>query len=410
MDGPYDPTTINHMPDPSLNPFVWTDAVALPDAVSRQPFTSKLALDLKGGTHVALFGPRGTGKTSFLLELEGELAKEQSEDAPPWSMIRIDLRAAISIPAFIGAVSTALKQHPERQLRRRAASAFRNVEKELGVNLGVVKAGVKSGARESLNEEMILQAQLAALPKLSERLVIAFDEFQRLASCPGEPLSQIRTALMGPANAGHVSLVLTGSLREKLRLMLKTDTEPIWDQTLERELPELDAAAFIDYLQLRFEASGKPIADEAVEHLADLGGHHPKRTQQIAFQTWDSADANASIDRDMVDAAYEDLVRSEDKVGNVVDQLMSGDEAQVNEAKTLYLLGGGGNTGSRQTAQRYGMNDEGAVSRALERLKARGIVSDSGATGKRWRVVDPLLAEWLRRNDPLSPSASTGLS
>ena len=32
---------------------------------------------------------------------------------------------------------------------------------------------------------------------------------------------------MGPASAGHVSLLLTGSLREKLKLMLKTDTAPI---------------------------------------------------------------------------------------------------------------------------------------------------------------------------------------
>lgn len=385
-------------PHPSLNPFIWSDAVAAQDAVSRQPFTQQTALHLKAGTHVALFGPRGTGKSSFLLQLAQELAAEQAPDAPKWSMITIDLRTAISLPAFIGAVTEALRDHPDKGLRRRARSALRDVEKELGINLGVIKAGVKSTGRHESNDAVILQTQLAAIPKLADRIVIACDEFQRLNSCPGEPLSQIRAALMGPVHAGHVSLLLTGSLREKLKLMLKTDTEPIWDQTLEQQLPDLDLADFIDYLQLRFAASAKPITDAAVEHLVELGGHHPKRTQQIAWHAWDQALPAETIEGDGVNDAYEYLVRSEDKVAQIIDQLLSGEEPEVNEAKALFLLGGGGSTGSRIAAQRYGLTDESATTRALARLRKRGIVAEvSGA----WRVVDPLLAEWLRRNDPL---------
>lgn len=56
-------------------------------------------------------------------------------------------------------------------------------------------------------------------------------EFQRLNGCPGEPLSIIRSALTEAESGGTISLLLTGSLREKLELMLHTDTEPIWDQT-----------------------------------------------------------------------------------------------------------------------------------------------------------------------------------
>jgi hypothetical protein len=390
------------MPQPALNPFIWSDAVMAQEAVSRQPFTQEVGLHLKAGTHVTLFGPRGTGKSSFLLQLAQELAQEHGPDAPAWSMITVDLRTAISLPAFIAAVSEALRTHPDRNLRRRGRAALRDVEKELGINLGVIKAGVRSSGRRETNHEVILQTQLAAIPKLAERVVIAFDEFQRLNSCPGEPLSQIRTALMGAQNAGHVSLLLTGSLREKLKLMLKTDTEPIWDQTLERQLPDLDAGEFIDYLQFRFEASGKPITDAAVEHLVELGGHHPKRTQQVAWHTWDQGPPGETIDLDGVNAAYEGLVESEDKVAQPVDQLLSGEASEINEAKALFLLGGGASTGSRNAAQQYGLTDESATSRALGRLEKRGIVVRIGSG---WRVVDPLLAEWLRRNDPLGLSS-----
>jgi energy-coupling factor transporter ATP-binding protein EcfA2 len=386
------------MPYPALNPFVWSDAVLADDAVSRQPFTERIALNMKSGTHVALFGPRGTGKSSFLLQLSQEVAREHGPDAPPWSMITIDLRTAISLPAFVAAVSKALREHPDKRLRRRGIDALRDVEKELGVNLGLVKAGVKSSGKRETNDGVILEAQLAQIAKLSERIVIAFDEFQRLNSCPGEPLSHIRTALMGPANAGHVSLLLTGSLREKLQLMLKTDTEPIWDQALERELPDLDGPAFIDYLQFRFDSSGKPIEDTAIEHLVELGGHHPKRTQQIAWHTWDQALPDEEIEVDAVNAAYENLIESEDKVAGAVDQLLSGDESEVNEAKALFLIGAGASPGSRLDAHRYGLANESTTARALKRSKARGLVREVGGN---WRITDPLLAEWLRRNDPL---------
>jgi len=383
----------------NLNPFTWTDALRSSDAVSRAPFTGTLALTLKAGTHASLFGPRGTGKSSFLLELEEELAKTHGTEAPPWSMITIDLRRAISLPAFISAVADALRAHPDKALRRRASNAFRDVEKEFGINLGVVKAGVKKGSRrgDEVNEDVILHAQLAALPKLSDRLVIAFDEFQRLYHCPGEPLSQIRSALMGPANAGRVSLVLTGSLREKLKLMLKTDTEPIWNQAQEMELPDLPFGEFVEYLQLRFEASRKSISDEAVEHLVELGGNHPKRTQQLAWNVWEQAPPGETIDVDSVDAAYEKLLSSEEQVAQVVDALLAGDENEVNQARVLFMLGAGESIGSRIRARKYGLADESAALRAADRLTRRGVIAGSGTDD--YRVVDPLLAEWLRRSD-----------
>jgi hypothetical protein len=381
----------------ALNPFTWTDVVQSDNAVPRQAFTERVALTLKGGTHVSLFGPRGTGKSSFLLEEVEELARDHGPDAPPWSMIIIDLRTAISIPAFVGVISAALGSHPDNRLRRRATNAFRDLEKEIGINLGVFKAGVRTRGTD-LNDEVILRSQLAALPKVSERLVIAFDEFQRLNNCPGEPLSQIRSALMGPEHAGHVSLLFTGSLRERLQLMLKTDTEPIWDQAHDMDLPDLPFDEFVAYIEFRFESSGRPIRDEAAEHLVRLGSNHPKRTQQLAWNVWEAADDGETIDVDLVDETYEELVSSEDQVAQVVDKLLGGDDAEVNEARALFLIGSGESPGSRKTAKTYGLTDESAAIRAVDRLRSRGLVTRGNGDH---RIVDPLLAEWLRRNSPI---------
>jgi energy-coupling factor transporter ATP-binding protein EcfA2 len=382
-----------------LNPFVWSDAVDPADAVSRGEFTSSAAATLKAGTHIALFGPRGTGKTTFIGQLAAELAVDHSDDAPPWELIRIDLRRVISPAAFIGAVIDAARTHTS--LARRALSEFRRLEREIGINLGVVKAGARLRGVQ-INDTEILHAQLSALSRLSPRLVIAFDEFQRLAHCPGEPLSIIRSALMGPGRAGHVTLLLTGSLRDKLRLMLHTSTEPIWDQTYDLELPDLDPAELADYLELRFAASGKPASSGAIEHLLTLTDCHPKRTQHVAFHVWEAAPDGATVDAPTVQTAFDALLasgRDNTDFAQIIDTLLSGDDTDVNDAKALFLLVGGASPGSEKDARRYGLPDNRATTRALERLRDRGYVT---RTGRQWRIVDPLLAAWLQTQDPLS--------
>jgi AAA domain len=383
-----------------LNPFVWENAIE--DGVSRGTFARETTLQLKSGTHIALFGPRGTGKTSFTLQLRGELGLDHEPDAPPWQMLRIDLRRAISLPAFIGAVRTALDRHPDGRLRRQAGDAWRRLEKNIGINLGVVAAGVRSGGRGALNEAEILHDQLLALTQASERLVVVFDEFQRLNSCPGEPLSIIRSALMEPETGGTVSLLLTGSLREKLELMLHTDTEPIWDQTHDVDLPPIEAAPFAAYLEHRFEATAKPIEERAVDLLVELTEGHPKRTQHLAWQTWESADEGERIVEGAVQAAFDRLLSTRSHstdFGAIVDGLLAGEDSEGNGAKALFLIASGASPGSRTAPPRYGLSGPDTAKRALERLRARGVVEGSGS---QWRIVDPLFAEWLRRNDPLA--------
>lgn len=388
-----------------LNPFTWENAIA--DGVSRAPFTEEVARILKGGTHTALFGPRGTGKTSFTLELRSELAKEHEEDAPSWEMIRVDLRRVISLAAFIGAVSGALSSHPEKQIRRRAKTGISNLEKTMKLNLGVVQAGVRTTGKQAANEAEVLHQQLEILPTLSDRIVVVFDEFQRLNRCPGDPLSIIRSALLAPELAGKVSLLLTGSLRERMELMLHTDTEPIWDQTHDIELPALDSSEFLDYLEHRFAATRRPIEERPLEALFDLADGHPKRTQHLAWQTWQDAQEDRVIDADAVNQAFETLLSSNSHSTNfssIINTMLDGEESDLNNARALFLIGAGESPTSRSAPPKYGLSGATTAKRALERLRERGIVSGDGPT---WRVVDPFFAEWLRRQDPVSALTRT---
>ncbi len=383
----------------NLNPFLWTGPIN--DGVPRSQFAEKTALTLKSGTHIALFGARGLGKTSFVKNLDSELIKEHGDDAPPWDMIYIDLRRAISLPAFIGAIADAANNHPNRQIRRKAAGLFRGVEKELGVNIGVVKAGIKSGANSQTTESEVLHAQLKALSQLSERIVIVFDEFQRLSNCPGEPLGIIRSALMGPTNTGKVSLLFTGSMREKLKLMLHTSADPIWDQTYDSDLPDISYESFMEYIEQRLEASGYKIDEKALEYIFTITKGHPKRTQQLVWYVWEECYDKKHISIDDIAYVFEvKLMAGKDNNDfyNLMESLLSGTDADTNEARALFLVASGSNTGSKISARQYGLPDESSTKRALERLQKKGHVQ---LVGNQWRITDPFMEEWLKRDNPL---------
>jgi hypothetical protein len=156
------------------------------------------------------------------------------------------------------------------------------MEKEIGFDIRVVKGSVKRSGVTPEQDGEALRAQLASLARLSKHLVIVFDEFQMLRHCPNRPLSIIRSALIS-AGASHVSLLMTGSIRNALRMMVENSEEPLFGEAYQAELPAIASEDFLEFLDFQFEATGKPAQEEALVHLLNLTRSHPKRTQQLAW-------------------------------------------------------------------------------------------------------------------------------
>src|SRR3954470_832715 len=312
----------------AVNPFVWgrpLDDVS--KIVGMDGFAREVALILKAQTNVAIFGPRDTGKTTFTTQLAQELAQDHGVDAPPHTVVRVNLQRAFSIPAFTACVHDALQSHPDAMVRREARRQLSRLEKEIGFDIKVIKGSLRSTRVNREQGTEALHAQLASLTRLADHLVVIFDEFQILRRCPDNPLSIIRSALMGP-EAGNVSLLLTGSIRAALQMMLESRSEPIFGEVAQKQLPEISHADFFEFLEFNFEATGKPVAEEAVDHLLNLTRRHPKRTQQLAWAVWNSARASrGAIGIEAVDRAYAEMIRGTDALEfeSILQTLSSGD-------------------------------------------------------------------------------------
>lgn len=386
-----------------LNPFIWDRPVEDPaKIVGMDAFAHEVALTLKGQTNVALFGARDTGKTTFTNQLELELQKRHGSDAPAFDVIKVNLQRVVSLAGFVGCVHDALTSHPEKRLRRAAQRQISALEKEIGFDIKIIKGTVRSRGVTPAQDAEMLHAQLVAMRSLSEHLVVVFDEFQRLRHCPGDPLSIIRSALMS-SGANHVSLVFTGSIRNALQMMLESSSQPIFGEAAQMHLPAIERTDFLEYLDFQFEATAKPASEDALNYLLNATDMHPRGTQQLAWQSWADTPAGEAVTLETVVAAHDRLVRAIERseFAAVLNVLIAGDEAEVNEVRALQMLAdrGGEAVTSRGLVTRYGFTSASKVRPALERLQRRGLVDRRDDA---WYVVDPLFREWLRRASPLA--------
>jgi AAA domain len=387
----------------SLNPFVWDRPLDDPSKiVGMDAFANRVALTLKGQTNVALFGPRDTGKTTFTNQLALELAKAHGDDAPPFDVVTVNLQRVVSIPGFIGCVHDAMTSHPVKAMRRAAQRQIGALEQEIGFDIRVIKGSVKRSRATPAQDAETLHAQLVALRSLSERLVVIFDEFQRLRHCPGDPLAIIRSALMS-SGANHVSLLLTGSIRNALKMMLEDSQQPVFGEAVSMQLPTISRADFLEYMDFQFDATGKPADEAALEYVLNATGSHPRSTQQLAWECWVDTPTGEAVTLDTAIRAHDRLVQTIERseFASVLNVLISGDEGEVNEVRALQLLAdqGGDTITSRRLANLYGFSSHSRVRPALVRLQGRGLVDERDRS---WYIVDPLFGEWLRRASPLA--------
>jgi hypothetical protein len=386
----------------ALNPFVWGRPIDdTSKIVGMDAFAREMALILKGRTHVVLFGPRDTGKTTFTTQLTHELARSHGADAPRHVVVRVNLQRAMSIPAFCACVHDALASHPEKALRREARRQLQVMEREIGFDIRVVKGSLRRSGVTPEQDAEALHAQLASLVHLSRHLVVIFDEFQMLRHCPQKPLSIIRSALMS-SGSSHVTLLMTGSIRNALLMMMENSEEPLFGEAHQATLPKIADADFLEFLDFQFRTTGRPAEEEALTHLINLTHSHPKRTQQLAWAVWRKAEtARRPIASDVVQAAYDELILGTDaqEFQAIVQSLASGDDTAANDLRALSVLAdlGGRHLTSRTNATLYGFSSHTRLPDACERLHRRGLVQ---STPEGWRLVDPFFEEWLRVTSP----------
>jgi hypothetical protein len=338
---------------------------------------------------VRLVAPRRYGKTSLLLAHAGRLQESG------WRTAHVDLSRATDLTDVARRLGAAYAHLDAPWVRAHLSGLL----SRLGVSLSPVGPAVSLGPRPMTSDpeaaEMILP-RLLDLPKTlwdADRTptLVVFDEFQDLLVARKDLDGLLRSRIQYHADAA--AYVYAGSEPSMMRELFDRRERPLFGQADPLALGPLPIDETLTDLAARFAGDGLD-PGEALGELVVFGAGHPQRTMLLAYLLADrlaSQAPGASQARGTPQTASEvvadALVRTQPAHQALWQQLGR------SERVVLAAVADGTPPTSRALADEHQLA-RGTLDAAAGRLADQGhlIRNPRGS-----RLVDPLLAEWLRR-------------
>lgn len=358
------------------NPFQVTKPVAPSEVIDREVEAGQLVELANEGNNARLVAPRRYGKTSVVKRVQAQLDKQG------WLTVYVDLLGIVSLDDFGARIERAYSEVLVGPVARWFAGVRRSLSPKLWLGGGPVPVSAEvdlgARARDSLISRLALPATVSK--KVEKRVHVAFDEFQELDTVTGQVDAIVRSEIQHHGDAA--SYVFAGSHVRMMEMMFSDRKRAFYGQTQPVTLRPLEDEPLAAYIGDRFESSGKEIIPPTLATLLDLVRGHPQRAMAAAHSLWDVTRRVA--DEERWEVAYTKLMDDvDDELRTLWDQLAPA------ERRALVGVSTGAGPFRRGEAGTRGS----VAARAVKKLADLGVITK---TGRRWSVVDPLLAEWAR--------------
>ena len=325
----------------------------------------------------ALVGPRRYGKTSVLRRVAADV------EGGGASVVWVDLYEVTSVADLAVRLDEALAA-AIGPLGSRLASIAASLE----LNLGVLKVALARRRAERPDVEATLHVLLDTLVQAGEAhpAIVVFDEFPGIVRVPGAT-GLLRTKLQHHFQT--IGLLFAGSQPSLMRTLFTERTEPFYAQADLVPVGPLDAAAVRLIIGAGFRRTGRKAGGLAASIHGFTGGH-PHRTMQLADAAWRVAPQGEPYRAAVWEQALAD-VRQSTALANEAAY----SRYNTGEKAVLRLLAGGQSLFGA-AAEVFAVAP-GVAQHARDTLLAAGDIVDDG----RLRIVDPVVADWIRRRFPL---------
>ena len=371
----------------AVNPFRYSGPVGADDLIDRDEEAAQLLATAVEGNNSRLVAPRRFGKTSLLRRV---LAEAEGEG---WEAVYVDFFGVITLAD----VAERIERAYSAALSAPLARWFDGVRRALRPS---VSAGVPGAVRAEVSLEPTVASLLdrLALPRKvfdrwHRRVLVVFDEFQGVLTAQPNADAVIRSEIQHHGDAA--SYVFAGSQVGMMEALFNDRRRAFYAQARAVELPALPPTETAEYIASRFTRTGKDVGD-ALAPLLEVAGGHPQRTMLLAHALWDRTPDGGRAGEDLVATAV-DAVTTEllGEFSVLWSSLSAG------QRRLLALVADDVDRPySRSSA--VGGSKGAAVRNSLTALTERGeIVKDAGRRSG-YRVVDPLLARWVRAGRPVA--------
>ena len=368
------------------SPFIYEEPVRPGELIDRSEELRTLVDRALDARNSRLEGPRRFGKTSLL---RAALATAEHEGG------------AIAIEVnFLGCVSASdVAQRIERaygaQLRGPVRRWFEGLVRTLQPTFSLAPGGIGVSAAPALAAPGLLDR--LALPRrvagthgtpVRDRVRRVSGDLPHRPRTPGTFRSELETH--GDA-AGYV---FSGSHPGLMRDLFSDRRHAFFGQAAPIELGPLNADDLATHITARF-AGARRDPGEGLGPLLDTSEGHPQRAMLLAHHLYGRTRAGSSATIEQWTAAQQSAEREAGGEIQILWQSCTPLERKVLKVvafRTVPLTG-------REAAQRFGLAKSGSTRAAVQRLVGDGHLAADRAARTGWRVVDPFLAAWLRRDD-----------
>jgi hypothetical protein len=365
------------------NPFRFSEPVPPSELIGRDREAQQLLKTAGSSNNSRVVAPRRYGKTSLL----NRVIEDARADG--WHAVYVDFFGVLTLADVASRIEAAYEAQLEsgltawfKGLRRRLRPTFR-VGTDEPVTAGL-ELTLDPQAETPLLERLALPVRL--LERTGLRTLVVFDEFQDVLGTKERTDATIRSEIQHHGDAA--SYIFAGSQMGMMRKLFADKRRALYGQATPVELPPLPADEVATYIDGRFRATGNEIG-EALDPLLDLAQGHPQRTMRLAHEVWEATPAGGVADDATWTLAHERAMRA---VHDELRAIWSG--LSAGQRRVLSAVADG-REGIYAAGRRYGGSRGGAVKSAIATLVDIGEVAQAPETRAGYRVVDPLLREWL---------------
>ena len=356
------------------SPFPYQGPLAPEQVSGRDELARDLAERLADRRLTALLGPRRYGKTSLLKRVTADL-----EGVGP-DTVWIDLYELSSMADLAGAI--------DRGLAGVTGSVRRTLDgiaSTMSLNLGVVGVELSRGSRDRRDPALTVRALVQVLLRAAARrdLIVVFDEFAGIADVRGAA-GLLRTELQH--HYQELGIVFAGSQPSTMRALFTDQAQPFFAQADLLEIGPLTDGAVGDIVEAGFERTGRRTGG-VTSLLVRAAEGHPQRAMQLADALWRLTPEGGTATDTTWEEALADVRANVDNGSERLFALLP-----AGHQKTLRAVASGGSVYG--TAADVVDLAPGTAKAAVDALLGNGYLT---RRGDRLTVVDPLLADWIRR-------------
>lgn len=364
----------------TASPFVFDGPVPPDQIIGRQHEADTILDWAMRGRFMALVAPRRYGKTSLIRKVAFDAERREL------TVIVADLFEVASMADLVLRLERAWAEHTPRRLRSAVSRILSGAQ--VGVSLAGSGFALTMADKPNTDPLPAVHTLLNLPTQLNQRrrggrTLLVLDEFQSVSGVPGAE------ALLRSHAQHHrevCSYLFAGSEPGMLAAAFNERARPFYGQVETFRLERLPAGELTEAIDARFTADDRDIS-EVLGALVATSEGHPQRAMLLAHLLWQQVPAGEAATLDQFETAVDAALRRVDPEARaILAGLRSG------QRKTLRAVAEYGTPMAARALRTLGL-PKTTAQRAAPQLAAIGLIEE---TGEGWRLVDPLLARWVK--------------